>query len=234
MSNFLWLQHARLLRLSPSPRASSNSCPLSWWCHPTIFVVPFSSCLHSFPASGSFSMSQLFASGRWPSQSIGAFLPMNIQGWFPLINFLQFRLHKWLKEWIILFLFLFNLQKQKHLMRYIITVSLLTQRRQEMPVGALRLAVERTKKCYTVILGKSAWLWGYFTSSSLIRVWVLETIQYSNTGSLWQNDAFPAPSLAAEGPTFLSMLYYSRWLCLMLYHWELHIYWHLFLHVLGC
>ena len=63
-----------------------NSCLLSWWCHPTIssFVVPFSSCLQSFPASGSFPMSQLFASG---GQSIGAsasVLPMNIQDWFPL------------------------------------------------------------------------------------------------------------------------------------------------------
>ena len=82
------LQHARLLCPSPSPRACSNSCPLSWWCHPTILfsVLPFSSCLQSFPASGSFPMNWLFASG---GQSIGAstsvsVLPMNIQGWFPL------------------------------------------------------------------------------------------------------------------------------------------------------
>ena len=73
---------------SPSPRACSNSCPLSRWCHPTISssVVPFFSCLQSFPASGSFLMSWLFTSG---GQSIGAsasslVLPMNIQGWFPL------------------------------------------------------------------------------------------------------------------------------------------------------
>ena len=66
----------------------SNSCPLSQWCHPIISlsVAPFSSCLQSFPASGSFLMSQLFASG---SQSTGAsasasVLPVNIQGWFPL------------------------------------------------------------------------------------------------------------------------------------------------------
>ena len=70
---------------SPSPRACSNSCPLSWWCHPTTScsVIPFS-CLQSFPASGSFLMSQLFTSG---GQSIGAsssVLPMNIQDWFPL------------------------------------------------------------------------------------------------------------------------------------------------------
>ena len=64
----------------------SISCPLSQWCHPTISssVVPFSSCPQSFPASGSFPVSQLFALG---GQSIGAsvsVLPMNLQGWFPL------------------------------------------------------------------------------------------------------------------------------------------------------
>ena len=71
-----------------SPRACSNSCPLSQWRHPTISssVVPFSSCFQSFRASGSFLMSQFFTSG---SQSIGAsasasVLPINIQGWFPL------------------------------------------------------------------------------------------------------------------------------------------------------
>ena len=67
-------------------RAFSDSCPLSWWYYPTISssVVPFSSCLQSFPASGSFPMSQFFASG---GQSIGAsasILPKNIQDWFPL------------------------------------------------------------------------------------------------------------------------------------------------------
>ena len=82
------LQHGRLPCPSLSPRACSNSCPLSWWCHLTILssVVPFSSCFQSFPASGCFLMSRLFASG---DQSIGAsasasVLPMNIQGWFPL------------------------------------------------------------------------------------------------------------------------------------------------------
>ena len=91
MSDSRWprgLQHARLLCLPPSPRACSNSCPSSQWCHPTISssVVPFSSRLQSFPASGPFPMSQFFPSG---GQSIGAsasasVLPMNIQGWFPL------------------------------------------------------------------------------------------------------------------------------------------------------
>ena len=79
------LQHARLPCPSPSPGACLSSWPLSRWCHPTISssVVPFS-CLQSFPASGSFPVSQLFASG---GQSIGAsasVLPMNIQDWFPL------------------------------------------------------------------------------------------------------------------------------------------------------
>ena len=63
MSNSLQpngLQHARLPYPSPTPRACSNSCPLSWWCHPTISAVPCSSCLQSFPASVSFQMSQLF------------------------------------------------------------------------------------------------------------------------------------------------------------------------------
>ena len=73
---------------SPTPGVYPNSCQLSWWCHPTISssVVPFSSCLPSFPALGSFQISQLFASG---GQSIGvsaskSVLPMNIQDWFPL------------------------------------------------------------------------------------------------------------------------------------------------------
>ena len=82
------LQHARLPCLSPTPGACSNSCPSRRWWHPTISssVVPFSSCLWSFPASGSFQMSHLFASG---GQSIGvsasaSVLPKNIQDWFPL------------------------------------------------------------------------------------------------------------------------------------------------------
>ena len=91
LSDCLWprgLQHTRLLFPSLSPRACSNSCPSSQWCHPTISspVVPFSSRLQSFPASGSFPVSQLFTSG---GQSIGvsasaSVLPMNIQDWFPL------------------------------------------------------------------------------------------------------------------------------------------------------
>ena len=82
------LQHTRLPCPSPSPGACPNACPLSRWCHPTISssVVPFSSCLQSFPASGSFLMSQLFEShGRSIGASASASaLPMNIQDWFPL------------------------------------------------------------------------------------------------------------------------------------------------------
>ena len=82
------LQHARPPCPSSTPGAHSNSCPLSPWCHPTISssVIPFSSCLQSFPASRSFPVSQFFASG---GQSIGvsawtSVLPMNIQEWTPL------------------------------------------------------------------------------------------------------------------------------------------------------
>ena len=86
----LWppgLQYARLPCPSLSPRVSSNSCPLSWWCHPTISssVTPFYSCPQSFPASGSFLLSWLFTSD---DQNTGAsasplVLPTSIQGWFP-------------------------------------------------------------------------------------------------------------------------------------------------------
>ena len=91
MSDYLRLhesQHTRPPCPSPTPGVYLNSCPLSWWCHPAISssVVPFSSCPQSLPASGSFPMSQLFASG---GQSIGvsasmSVLPMNTQDWFPL------------------------------------------------------------------------------------------------------------------------------------------------------
>ena len=92
VSDSLWphgLQHVRLPCPSPTPRACSNSCPSSRWCHPTISssIVPFSSCLQSFPASGSFPVNQFFTLG---GQNIGvsasaSVLPMNIQDWFPLL-----------------------------------------------------------------------------------------------------------------------------------------------------
>ena len=91
VSNSLWPhepQHAKFPCPSPAPRVYPNSCPLSQWCHPTISssVIPFSSRLQSFPASGSFQMSQFFTSG---GQTMGlsasaSVLPMNIQDWFPL------------------------------------------------------------------------------------------------------------------------------------------------------
>ena len=91
MSDFLWLhglQHTRPPCLSLTPRVYPNSCPLSWWCRPTISssVVPVSSCSQSFPASGSFQMSQLFTLG---GQSVGvsastSVLLMNTQDWFSL------------------------------------------------------------------------------------------------------------------------------------------------------
>ena len=89
VSNYLQrhgLQHARLPCPLPTPRACSNSCPLSRWCHPTTSssVVPFSY-LQSFPAAGSFQMSQLFASGDQSGASASAsVLPMNIHDWFTL------------------------------------------------------------------------------------------------------------------------------------------------------
>ena len=90
-SDSLWphrLQHTRTPCPSPTPWACSNSCPLSQWCHPAISssVVPFSSCLQSFPASESFPMSQLFPSGGQSNgvSASASVLPMNIQGCFPL------------------------------------------------------------------------------------------------------------------------------------------------------
>ena len=81
------LQHTRLPFQSPTPGACLSSCPSSWWCHPIISfsVFLFPSCFQSFPASGSFSVSQFFA---WSGQNIGtsasaSVLPMHIQEWFP-------------------------------------------------------------------------------------------------------------------------------------------------------
>ena len=91
LSNSVWpheLQHVRPPCPSSPPGVHPNSCPLSFWCHLTIStsVVPFSSCLQSCPTSGSFQMSQLFATG---GQNIGVLvstsvLPMNTQDWSPL------------------------------------------------------------------------------------------------------------------------------------------------------
>ena len=91
MSDSLWphgLQYARPSCPSPTPGVYSNSCPLSRWCHPTVSssVIPFSSLLQSFPASGSFQMSQFFTS-HGPSigdSALASVLPVNIQYWFLL------------------------------------------------------------------------------------------------------------------------------------------------------
>ena len=91
LSYSLWphgLQHSRLPCPSPTPGAYSNSCPLCRWCHLTISssVIPFSSCLQSFPATGSFQMNRFFTSGDQTtgvSASVSV-LPMNTQNWLPL------------------------------------------------------------------------------------------------------------------------------------------------------
>ena len=97
------LQHAKLPCPSWALKACSNSCPSSQWCHPTILssVVPFSSCLQSFPASGSFPMSRLLASGGQSIKGLASasVLPVNIQDWFPLgLNALFSLLSKWLSR----------------------------------------------------------------------------------------------------------------------------------------
>ena len=89
ISNSLWshgLHHTRPPCPSPTPRGYSNSYPLSRWCHPTISssVVPFSSCPQSFPSSGSFQMSEFFASGSQSTGASASVLPMNIQDWSAL------------------------------------------------------------------------------------------------------------------------------------------------------
>ena len=114
MSDSLWphgLQHTRLPCPSLPLRVCSNSCSLRWWCHPTIlsYVAPFSSCLQSFPASGSFPMCQLFPSGsqRTEASASASVLPVNIQGYFlwgggvnllavqePLMSLLQYYIFK--------------------------------------------------------------------------------------------------------------------------------------------
>ena len=95
------LQHTRLPCPSPTPGVHPNPCPLNRWCHPTISssAVPFSFCPQSFPASGSFQMSQLFGSG---GQSIGvsaltSVLPVNIQDWLPLLSLNQVF---WILSWV--------------------------------------------------------------------------------------------------------------------------------------
>jgi len=97
------VQHARRPCPLPTPRACSNSCPSSWWCHPNVSssVIPFSSCLQSFPASGSFPISQFFASG---GQSIGQSFSFSIRPSNEYSGLIFFRI-VWLehlaKNWLI-------------------------------------------------------------------------------------------------------------------------------------
>ena len=94
-----WTETCQASLSITTPGACSNSCPLSWWCYPTIsfYVVLFSSCLWSFPASRSFLTSQFFVSGRQSigSSALASVHPVNIQDWFPLgltgWIFLQFK-----------------------------------------------------------------------------------------------------------------------------------------------
>ena len=85
-SQLHWPQHSRPPCPSPTPWVYSNSCPLSQWCHPTILssVIPFSSCLLHFTASGSFPESWLFASHGQSIRASASVLPVNTQDWFPL------------------------------------------------------------------------------------------------------------------------------------------------------
>ena len=80
------LQHARITCPSPSPKVCSNSCPLSWWCYPTISfsATPFSFCFQFFPASEYFPVGLLFASGNQSIRASVSVLPVNIQDWSPL------------------------------------------------------------------------------------------------------------------------------------------------------
>ena len=101
------LQHARLPCPSPTPGARSNSCPSCRWCHPTVSssVVPFSSCLQSFPVSGSFLVSQFFTSG---GQSIGSFSFV--------IKFLILQYHHLCRKWLVFLSRIVKLIFLKHLL----------------------------------------------------------------------------------------------------------------------
>ena len=101
------VQHVRLPCPSPTPKACSNTCPSSWWCHPTISssVVHFSSCLQSFPASGSFLVSQFFTSG---GQSIGSFSFV--------IKFLILQYHHLCRKWLVFLSRIVKLIFLKHLL----------------------------------------------------------------------------------------------------------------------
>ena len=146
-------QHTRPPCPSPTPRVHPNPCPLSRWCHPTISpsVVPFSSCPQSFPASGSFPMSQLFASG---GQSTGvsasiSVLPMNTQDWSPL---------GW-TGWISL--------QFKGLRRVFSYTT--DQKRRLQPVQKSE-AQRKTINCHCNNLHLAMWIWGLGLGS--LALWI--------------------------------------------------------------
>ena len=118
VSDSLWPhepQHARPPCLPPTPRVYSNSCPLSWWCHPTVSssVVPFSSCPQPHPASGSSLMTRLFARGGQSIQvsASASVLPVNIQDWFPLGSTGLISLHMYPLLFLIIFSFKVSILK---------------------------------------------------------------------------------------------------------------------------
>ena len=171
-------QHTRLPCPSLSPGVCSNSCPLSWWYHPTISfsVAPFSSCPQSFPASGSFPLSQLFTSG---GQSIGAstsasVLPMNIQDWFPLkLTGLISLLSKTLKSFLqhhtskasILQCSAFFMVQHSHLQgAYLCPRDYrLSNSKTELPPWSLFLVLSE-------MVWGNCWQYSFFQSQLLIRV----------------------------------------------------------------
>ena len=146
------LQHARPPCLTPTPGVYSNSCPLSQWCHPTISssVIPFS-CLQSFPASGSFQMSQFFASdgqSTGVSASVSVLL-MNIQDWFSWgwTGWLSL-LSKGLSR------VFFNTTVQKHQFKAVYCRLLLQVTDSSLPVSKVGLLPYRT-----AVRNKGVWNW---------------------------------------------------------------------------
>ena len=164
------LQHARPHCPSPTPGVFSNSCPLSWWCHPTISssVVPFSFCLQSFLASGSFQMSWFFASGN---RSIGvsastSVLPMNIQDWFPL---------GW-TDWISL--------QSKGLSRAFSNTTLMAEREEELKSLLMKVKEESEKVGLKLNIQKTE-----IMVSGHITSWQIDGEQWKQ----WQTLFFWAP-----------------------------------------
>ena len=153
------LQHTRLPCPSLSSWVCSNSCPLSWWCHPTISssVIPFS-CLQSFPVSGSFLMSQLFQSGF---QSIGAsasasVLPIKIQGWFPLGLTSLISTSIYLPSYLSIYISIRDLEIRKYLLSGSLPKNVCQPR-------------SGTSECSVHLADSFAW-WQWHTTSQVVLV----------------------------------------------------------------